>query len=670
MDPSATVLTADDDRSRFAETVYRWRRQAAHIVADCERMLECLHAENRAAWRAAIGEALMASRHLLALASRSGGSLDAQSPAHLADFMARIQEPCGCIRDAVRRVLQFVPVTWEDEQVVRDARAIHDVMSTLTAFSSAGAVAQAYSRGVAPANRPAAAPLIDRARVLIVEDDVEVRQVLRRQLANLGHEVLEAANGHDGLVTACRERPDLVLTDIHMPGMDGLTLLRELKRAEATCHIPVLVISGQGDLSSVTQCIEEGAEDHLPKPYEAALLTARLRASLARKRLRDLELDYLRRVTVLTAAAEAVEHGRYDPKILATLASHSDGLGRLARVFDRMVSGLHSRERRLHHRLQQLRKEMTEAGARVAGAGEVPAESPLRSGEIFAGRYEILAQLGRGGMGMVYRARDRELGEEVAVKVMRRELVSADPTIVDRLKSEIRLARRISHRNVVRAHDLGEWNGTYFLTMEYVKGITLDQLIDRRGRLTVESTIAIGTQVAEALAVAHEQQIIHRDIKPANLIVDEEGVLKVMDFGIACLVERESKLTLAGFIVGTPQYMAPEQLMGHQADGRADLFALGVVLYECLAGRLPFIGGSQLTMLTRMSDQSYPRLSAIRPDIATSLDAIIEQLLRFEPRERVASASDLAHRLAEMEPGGEQHAWSPPEIELDLLTIE
>jgi len=294
---------------------------------------------------------------------------------------------------------------------------------------------------------------------------------------------------------------------------------------------------------------------------------------------------------------------------------------------------------------------MAESTKNAIRAAHVSAESPFASGETLAGRYEILGHLGRGGMGMVYHARDRELGDEVAVKVVRHDLIAADPTLVDRLKSEIRMARKISHVNVVRAHDLGEWKGTYFITMEYVRGISLSELLDRRGRLTVDSTLAIGTQLADALSVAHEQSIIHRDIKPANLQIDDAGALKVMDFGLARPVQRgtEANLTMAGFIVGTPQYMAPEQIMGGDVDARSDLYSVGVVLYECLAGRPPYDAESPVRLAAQMVDGHLRPIIDAVPDVPVRLALTIHQLLSLQPQNRVASARELANTLSEIE---------------------
>ena len=199
------------------------------------------------------------------------------------------------------------------------------------------------------------------------------------------------------------------------------------------------------------------------------------------------------------------------------------------------------------------------------------------------------------------------LGEVVAVKTVRPDVLVVDPTALERLKSEIRLARRISHRNVVRTHDLGEADGIYFITMEYVTGTSLRELLDRGEPLPVPAVVAIAKQLCRALEVAHEQGVIHRDIKPQNLMVQPDGTLKVMDFGVARLRERTQQLTSTGMVVGTPAYMAPEQLMDGPVDARVDIYAAGVVLYECLTGHRPVDGSSPHVLMARMLS------SAIRP---------------------------------------------------------
>ena len=631
---------------RITITRYRLRAATQRMVADCERMLDVLDRPERRRWREAVGEALVAARHLLAVVAHHAPVPGASE--YFAQLHELIREPQQQIVAAMNGLLQLVPTGVEDELLMQDAGAIRETAVELWALddtlpSAAGRDA-AGPAGAEPAAAPAGPPSL-----LIVDDDPASRRSLGRLLQRLGYGVVVAEDGRVALEIAAERPLDLVLTDISMPEMDGFELLRRLKGDERTREIPVIVVSGVGDLASVVRCIEEGAEDHVTKPYESVLLQARIRASLERKRSRDLELAYLRRVARISAVAEEVERAAYAPGSLDGVASQDDELGRLARVFDRMVSGIRAREERLQRRLGQLREEMQQVRQVSPGGGAAAAgESPFAVGQLIAGRYEILGALGRGGMGMVYRARDRELGEEIAVKVVRRDLVAQDPSSVERLKSEIRLARRISHRNVVRAHDLGEWEGAYFLTMEYVKGISVEEMLNTRGALSLESTLAIGTQLAEALAVAHGRHIIHRDIKPANLLVDEEGCLKVTDFGLARLVERSSKFTQAGFVVGTPGYMAPEQHLGAAVDARSDLFSAGVVLYECLTGWAPFHAASPMAVVDRVLAGNPRPVRELAPHVPPALAALIARLLQRDPDDRVGSARELAEQLAQI----------------------
>jgi serine/threonine protein kinase len=267
---------------------------------------------------------------------------------------------------------------------------------------------------------------------------------------------------------------------------------------------------------------------------------------------------------------------------------------------------------------------------------------------VLAGRYDIVSVLGTGGMGVVYRARDRELNEDVAIKTIRRELISSDAVLAERFKSEIRLARRISHRNVVRTHDLGDADGHLFVTMELVQGITVRELLATRGKLGVASTLALARQFADALAVAHAAGVIHRDVKPENALIDAEGVLKVMDFGIARLAEASSNRTQAGMVVGTPAYMAPEQLVGEEIDSRADLYSLGVVIYECLTGRAPFQAPSAVALIARVLTTEPEPPARGNADVPPALSALVMRLLAKVPDERPASATILLEQLAEL----------------------
>lgn len=237
----------------------------------------------------------------------------------------------------------------------------------------------------------------------------------------------------------------------------------------------------------------------------------------------------------------------------------------------------------------------------------------LEPGSILANRYAIEAEVGRGGLGIVYRALDRVIGEVIAIKILRPELT--DAAAFEQLKLELRITRRLSHRNIVRTHDIGETAEVPFLTMEYVDGASLSTIIQARGALSRSAVLAMAKQLLAALSVAHDHGIIHGDLKPQNLLIDANGLLKVTDFGVARLVRgvRQSRARsddapssdfpssarLAGAVVGTPEYMAPEQLIGEPSSVQTDLYAAGIVLNECLTGSTPYQADTPLAFVAR-----------------------------------------------------------------------
>jgi len=484
-----------------------------------------------------------------------------------------------------------------------------------------------------------------KARVLVVDDDAGNRDVLSRRLQREGYAVVPAAGGSEALALMAREPVDVVLLDVLMPDLDGLAVLERIKADPATHDVPVIMISALDELSAIARCIEAGAVDYLPKPFEPVVLRARLAASLVEKRFRDQERELARALAVVTDAASAVEAGTYTAGQLGDVAQRGDAVGRLARVMDRMATEVGERERRLRGRLDLLRGDITVA-RRTTEHAIVDMDDRLTTGETFAGRYTIESVLGRGGMGTVYRARDTELNETVAIKTLRPELV-LDADSRERFKDEIRLTRRITHRNVVRTHDFGEAKGLCFLTMEFVEGLTVRELLNVRRRLEVEPALAIGIQLAESLVVAHEMGVIHRDIKPQNMLLNDEGVLKVMDFGVARLVERTGggRQTQAGMIVGTPLYMAPEQLAAEAVDARADLYAVGVVLFEALTGEPPINAPTVMALFAKVLNEPPRRPSTLVAGIPAGLDELVLQLLAKEPGDRVPSAAVLVERL-------------------------
>jgi len=279
-------------------------------------------------------------------------------------------------------------------------------------------------------------------------------------------------------------------------------------------------------------------------------------------------------------------------------------------------------------------------GARLAAT--------LAIGSDFGGRYRILAELGSGGMGVVYKAHDLELGDIVALKMLKPGALF-DAEQLDRLKSEIRLARRITHPNVLRTFDFGEVEGRPFISMEYVRGLTLRYLLNETRRMPYSAGLRIARQLCAGLAAAHEVGVLHRDIKPENLILEQTGNAKLMDFGIARPIRRSAPdFTHPGTFVGTPHYSAPEQLAGADVDQRADIYASGVLMCEMFCGKLPFSGGNTLEIYIAQMQQEPIKPSAIWPEIPPALDTIILRCLNKAPADRYASASDLAQALASL----------------------
>jgi len=349
----------------------------------------------------------------------------------------------------------------------------------------------------------------------------------------------------------------------------------------------------------------------------------------------------VRPVRALVGATQRAADGDYDADIPVT---SRDEIGTLADAFRRLLADLRDKQALVEFlqspgggRTLPIHAVTPTMAAQAMGT---PA-AVLEPGQTLAVRYEITTVLGVGGMGMVYKATDRELGEVVAVKTLKPELVQQDPSALDRFKSEIRLARRIAHRNVVRTYDLGEVGGVYFITMEFVEGKSLKDLILSRGRLPASVTLPIAKQLCRALQVAHEEGVIHRDIKPQNMVVQPDGVLKVMDFGIARLTQRTSGHTQAGMVVGTPEYMAPEQLFGEEIDERADLYAAGVVIYECLTGRLPHEADTPITLITKVIEERPQSPHELEPDVPVAISDIVMRVLSKNREQRPRGASEL-----------------------------
>ncbi len=282
-------------------------------------------------------------------------------------------------------------------------------------------------------------------------------------------------------------------------------------------------------------------------------------------------------------------------------------------------------------------------------AGQTAPGSPyadLQIGHLFATRYRIESILGRGGMGVVYKATDAQLDETVAIKTLPGDVMTRSPEDLERFKREIRLARKITHRNVLRTFDYGQAEGVYFISMEFIRGYTLSELVDEApGRqMPPRAAVGIGRQICRGLQAAHEQGIIHRDIKPQNVLIDAKGEVKLMDFGVARMTEA-AEMTQAGLIVGTPHYMSPEQVQGKALDPRTDVYAMGVLLYELLVGKRPFESSSLTGILTAHIMETPKPILELRPEIGREVSAIVMRCLEKDPAARFADAGALLAQL-------------------------
>jgi hypothetical protein len=277
--------------------------------------------------------------------------------------------------------------------------------------------------------------------------------------------------------------------------------------------------------------------------------------------------------------------------------------------------------------------ESTGTGRARAGNGSAPARGPL-IGTTLNGRYRIESEIGSGGMSMVYLAFDETLERPVALKILHSE-ISRDESALERFRREARTVAQISHPHVVMVIDAGEDHGHPYIVLEYVRGETLKDRIRRLGPLPVSEAVAYAIEIGRALEAAHERNLVHRDVKPQNVLIDEEGRAKVTDFGIARSLDLEAhQLTDAGRVIGTTDYVSPEQALGHEVTGVSDVYSLGVVLFEMLTGDVPFKGETNVMVAMKHVREDLPDVQRRRPEVSAALAGVVER----------ATAKDLAHR--------------------------
>ncbi|MEU0392240.1 protein kinase [Streptomyces sp. NPDC006208] len=293
--------------------------------------------------------------------------------------------------------------------------------------------------------------------------------------------------------------------------------------------------------------------------------------------------------------------------------------------------------------------------------------APVRA--VGGGRYVLEAPLGEGGMASVHRARDSVLGRTVAVKTLHADL-ARDPSFRERFRREARAVAALSHTNIVAVHDSGEDSDdagvVQYIVMEYVRGRPLSRLIQEAAQagetIPLDRTLGLTAAVLDALECSHRQGLVHRDIKPANVMVTDDGTVKVMDFGIARALESDATaMTRTGAVIGTPQYLSPEQVLGSSADVRSDLYAVGCMLFQMLTGTLPFDGGSVMSVLYQHVQEPAPAPSTVNPAVSAAVDAVVARALSKDPEQRHPSARDMADDIRRIAQGGAPSRQLPPQ---------
>jgi len=289
-----------------------------------------------------------------------------------------------------------------------------------------------------------------------------------------------------------------------------------------------------------------------------------------------------------------------------------------------------------------------EISAHVTETLETPKEE-LTTGSTFARRYQIIEELGKGGMGKVYKAQDTDLKEKVAIKLLKPE-IAGDKKTIERFRNELKFARKIRHKNVCQMYDLNKEEGAHYITMEYVAGEDLKSMIRMMGQLSSGKTIFIAKQVCEGLIEAHRLGVVHRDLKPQNIMIDKDGNTRIMDFGIARSLKTKG-ITAAGVMIGTPEYMSPEQVEGKEVDQRSDIYSLGVILYEMVTGRVPFEGDTPFTIGMKHKGEEPKDPKEFNTQLPEDLNLVILRCLEKDKEKRYQSAGEVRAELTRIEKG-------------------
>lgn len=506
------------------------------------------------------------------------------------------------------------------------------------------------------------------ARILIAEDQDITRLGLKLTLEKLGGIVVvgEAADGNEAITQAMSLTPDIILMDVDLPGKSGIDATIEIKKMLPKTGIIIFTSDDHDD--TVLAALSAGADGYCLKNISidklATAITSILQGAawldpgVANRVLRAQALT--RPPTGATPPGGASGSNRLNERHVQVLSMIEQGMtsSEIAEKLGIDAAFLEDQVRSiLGSFLQQQQPKIAQSGPTGTARVDLSAlhggdDKALVPGSKIGDRYEIESVIGEGGMGLVYSARHSMVGKKVAVKMLHQNLTS-DGLAVQRFHQEARAASALDHPNLVNIFDFGVTpSGSPYLVMDFIDGVSLSDLIDGTA-LEVSRAVKIFMQVCDALAVAHDKGVVHRDLKPSNIMLvktlDGSDFVKLLDFGIAkCLDEKlDPRLTRTGELFGTPLYMSPEQCRGLPLDARADIYALGCVLYEALSGEPAFLAETVLDVLNRQVNETPSRAPFIRPgrEIPLRLEQIIYKTLEKEASQRYQSVLELKRDL-------------------------
>jgi DNA-binding response OmpR family regulator/tRNA A-37 threonylcarbamoyl transferase component Bud32 len=512
------------------------------------------------------------------------------------------------------------------------------------------------------------------ARIVLVEDDVPLADTIKAFLEYESHLVKVFHNGVEAQNFILANEADLIILDWDMPGLSGIEILRDYRAFGGRC--PVIMMTGHHAIRDQEQGFDDGADDYLTKPFHLKELTMRIMALLRRSQatignvitVGDIVVDLDTSKVLKSGRAVAllprefqllsylIKNRREDPpkgdELLSLVWSTDAEMTPTA--FSNVVRGL---ARKLDPDGQILRIAGIMKTIESSAVSD-RSENPM-IGRVLDNKYEIIKAIGGGASGTVYKGKHKMMNIIIAIKVLAPQL-STQSELVRRFEREARAAALLGHKNVLVVHDLGMTEELQpYMVMEYLNGVSLAEMLEQNGRLSVADSLDIVSQICQGIGKAHQEGLVHRDLKPGNIMLVAEGehtfTVKIVDFGLAKLIRPEGNenLTQSGSLMGTPSYMSPEQCRSEPTDHRCDIYAIGCMLHEMLTGEKPFSATNVIEIYMKHAQDPPPLLilSNVNPEIANRLQQIVHRCLEKNKENRFQSAEELLHELSTLKEG-------------------